>query len=158
MSGCAGSSATLRDGVFTNRDTRFAIGTLGPQWKRVDVERRADLAWHHKGHGAVIQIDASCDPGLDIPLQALTQHLLIGFTERAVVSEELTELDGREALRSRITAELDGVPRELLLMVVKKDACVYDFALVAAPGARFGAALVEFDAMLSEFSTGVNGR
>ena len=153
LGGCGTTSGTYRSGVFSNEDTRFEIGELGDKWRRISAERRPDVTWYDENRAAIIQINASCDPALDIPLSSLTNHLLIGFTEREVIDESLNELDGRESLRTRVTAKLDGVQRELLLQVVKKDGCVYDFALAAARGAPFESALVDFDAMLSEFRT-----
>ena len=62
-------------------------------------------------------------------------------------------MDGREALRTVARAKLDGVPRELELVVLKKDGCVYDFALVAPPGRPFTDAQATFRAMLDSFRT-----
>ena len=118
----------------------------------MDVRGENDLAWTHEGHAAIIQANASCNPGLDIPLTALTNHLLIGFTERELATQELVPMDGREALRTHMRAKLDGVPRELLLVVLKKDGCVYDFALVA-PLRGFTPARASYDAMLQSFRT-----
>ena len=118
----------------------------------MDVQGQNDLAWAHDGHAAIIQANASCNPSLDIPLAALTNHLLIGFTERELAEQELVPMDGREALRTHMRAKLDGVPRELLLVVLKKDGCVYDFALVAPP-TGFQSARSSYDAMLQSFGT-----
>jgi hypothetical protein len=60
----------------------------------------------------------------------LTRHLLIGTTERETLAEETLPLDGREALRSRVAAKLDGVPLVYEMYVLKKDGCIYDFVLV----------------------------
>ena len=99
-------------------------------------------------------MNASCDTALDIPLVALTNHLLVGFTERSEVEPQaLVQMDGREALRTHVVAKLDGVTRELLLTVLKKDECVYDFALLAPPGAPFAQSLPAYDAMLGGFRT-----
>ncbi|MDH5492652.1 MAG: hypothetical protein OEY14_11935, partial [Myxococcales bacterium] len=117
-------------------------------WRRLELDDQNDLAFRHPELGAIIQMNASCDPSLDIPLIALTNHLLIGFTERALRSERLVPLVGREALRTHLRAKLDGVERELLLYVLKKNGCVYDLALIAPPGPRFEGALVGFEAML----------
>ena len=100
-----------------------------------------------------MHVDSDCDPGLDIPLTALRNHLMIGFTERIVLDEELVAMDGREALRTHYSAKLDGVPRDILLQILKKDGCVYDFALVTPPGPSFAEALVDFDRLLSGFET-----
>ena len=48
-------------------------------------------------------------------------------------------MDGREALRTEISAALDGVKKQYLVYVLKKDSCVYDFMYIAAdsaPGSR----------------------
>jgi hypothetical protein len=74
----------------------------------------------------------------------------MGFTEREELSQQLLPLDGREALRSRHTAKLDGVPVELELVVLKKDGCVFDFTYVAPPG-QAEARMADFDALLAGF-------
>jgi len=103
----------------------------------------------------IVQVNGSCDPALDIPLVALTNHLLIGFTEREYVTEpELRQLDGREALHTHVRAKLDGVPRELYFVVTKKDECVFDLSLIAPPGERFASALPAFEQMVASFVSG----
>lgn len=149
---CGGDRGRLHDGVYRGRDSTFAVGTLPPTWSPVGVGRN-DLAFSHPELASIIQVNASCDPQLDIPLEALSRHLLIGFTGREVHSEERVPLDAREALRTHVTASLDGVPRELLLYVLKKDGCVYDFALVAPPGERFTRARADFQGFMDGFST-----
>ncbi len=150
--GC-GTAGSFNGGVFRGVETSYAVGELSPGWREVSVDRQNDLAWRHPGHGAVMHVDSSCDSGLDTPLHPLTNHLLVGFTAREIVDQELVEMDEREALRTHLTARLDGVPRELMLQVLKKNGCVYDFALVAPPGERFTAALPDFDALVTRFRT-----
>lgn len=155
LAGCGGGNAqydgqTVQD---AEEGTSYAIASPGDGWRRVSVEGQNDLAFVSDTLSAVIQVNASCSAELDIPLQALRNHLLIGFTERELQSEELIELDGREALRTHTRAKLDGVQRELVLVVLKKNGCVYDFALVAPPGPRFTSAVDRFDAMVQGFHT-----
>ena len=130
--GCAGTS--YQGGHYQNstNGTAFHVEAPGPDWERVTLNEQNDLAWHHPS-SSVIQINASCDPALDIPLSALTNHLMIGFTDRTINSEKLVSLSGREALETHVDAKLDGVLRTLVLTVLKKDGCVYDFALVVRP-------------------------
>jgi hypothetical protein len=152
LAACGGGS--YEAGVYRDEEATFRIGTLPAGWARVDLDGQNDLAFHHDGLAAVLQVNASCDPSLDIPLVALTNHLLFGFTEREIRSQELLPFSSREALRTHLTAKLDGVPREILLTVLKKDGCVYDFALVAPPGAAFLRARPAFEALLAGFATG----
>jgi hypothetical protein len=70
-----------------------------------------------------------------------------------IVDEDVVAMDGREALRTHLNAKLDGVPREILLQILKKDGCVYDFGLITPPGEAFEDALSDFDEMLAGFTT-----
>lgn len=154
VAGC-GASPRLRGSIFRDDEASYRIGPVGRSWTPLDVEGEGDLAWHDAAAGAVVQVNATCDPGADVPLAALTNHLLAGFTQREVVTEELVPFDGREALRTHVRARLDGVPRELLLYVMKKDDCVYDLALVTPTGAAFEDALGSFEPFALGFSTEV---
>ena len=149
---CA-TTGTLRNGVYRGDETSYRIGPVGEGWTAVTVNKQNDLAWHNEAKEAIIHVDSECDPADDIPLKALRNHLMIGFTEREVALEELVPMDGREALRTRFRAKLDGVPRDFLLQILKKDGCVYDFGLIAPPGPSFEEALPDFDRMLAGFST-----
>ena len=150
--GCA-TTGVLENGLYRGVQTSYRIGPLSGDWTPVTVNHQNDLAWHNEAKGAVMHVDSDCDPGLDIPLSALRSHLLIGFTEREIVEEEVVAMDGREALRTHLMAKLDGVPREILLQILKKDACVYDFGLITPPGTSFEDSLSDFDAMLAGFTT-----
>ena len=158
---CGGASYTR--GEYREGAVAFRVAELPAPWARVAVGAHNDLAWSHDGLAAVVQVNALCDqPDQDVPLQALTRHLLNGFTAYTyppVAPEDLqlVPLDGREAQRTHLVAKLDGVPRELLLVVLKKDDCVYDLALVAPPGERYAAALPAFEALVASFHAGLRG-
>jgi len=149
--GCAHSS--YAGGVYRDAEASYHVGELGPEWRRIDVDADTDLAFEASTLDSVLQVNATCDPSLDIPLSSLTNHLLIGFTEREGRTEQTLPFAEREALFTDVDAKLDGVRRRLRLVVLKKDGCVYDFALVGPPDARFDQARSAFDAWLSGFST-----
>ena len=150
--GCAHTS-TLENGVYRGRQSTYQIGPVGAGWQRITVSDKSDVAWFSEATGTVMHVDSKCDPSLDIPLTALRAHQMIGFTNREVLSEDTVPMDSREALRTRFTAKLDGVPREVLMQILKKDGCVYDFALIGPPGAQFEQALPDFDAFVDGFHT-----
>ncbi len=150
---CA-TTGTLQGSWYRGEQTSYRIGPVGRDWTLVSVNKQNDLAWHSDSKGAVMHVDSNCDPALDIPLTALRSHLMIGFTEREVVEEEVVPMDGREALRTQLQAKLDGVPRDILLQILKKNDCVYDFGLITPPGPSFEEALADFDQMLAGFTTG----
>ena len=45
------------------------------------------------------------------------------------------------------------MPRELMLTVMKKNGCVFDFALITAPGADIASAVADYDRLLGGFAT-----
>jgi hypothetical protein len=131
-SGCA---RTRFDGTeFRDADLTFRTGPVPEQWHQIEVSE-ARLAFRDEQTGALVAVGGRCDrDGDDVPLEALTQHLFLQFTDRTILSQRLLALDGREALRTELTARLDGVPRDFVVVVLKKDGCVYDFMLIAPPG------------------------
>jgi len=153
--GCGGG-AHLHGRVFRDDEAHYRIGELSPDWTRITVANN-DLAFHDASLEAIIEVNASCDPAGDIPLTVLTNHLLAGFTQRQILSQDLLPMDGREALRSHVIAALDGVPREFLIFVMKKDDCVYDFVLIAPEGTPFQRSQAIFEGFVGGFTTDVSG-
>jgi hypothetical protein len=139
----------LRNGVFTKSSVRYRIGDLPAGWKWVSL-RDNDNAWVLNGTEQSIAVNSTCEDYQDAPLPVLTQHLLMGFTDRQLIRQETAMLDGREALRSHYRAKLDGVPVELLLVVVKKNGCIYDFTYLSPVG-RFEEKLPDFERLLQGF-------
>ncbi len=153
IAGCGG--ARLEGSIYRDGALVYRIGDLGPGWSRLSLGSHNDLAWRSADIGAIVQVNATCAGGADVPLTALTNHLLIGFTAREIADQRVVPMDGREALRTHVRARLDGVPRELLFFVMKKDGCVYDFALIAPAGAPFERGRAPFERFVAGFSTEV---
>jgi hypothetical protein len=134
--GCGG--ATFEGNVYQNDHARYRIGPLGPGWDRMDVGSN-DLAFHQEDMGT-ISVNSTCTEYEDVPVSALVNHLLFDTTKRKFVVEEDVTLDGRGARHVIVHAELDGVPLEIELFVMKKDGCVFDLGHVrsrsAPPAAR----------------------
>lgn len=149
-----GGGPYLHGRMYRDDEAHYRIGELGSGWSPITVQDN-DVAFHSEGLGAIAQVNASCDPGADIPLTVLTNQLVAGFTARQTLSEDLVPMDGREALRTHMVASLDGVPRELLIYVLKKNDCVYDLTLIAPPGSNFTQALALFESFVAGFTTEV---
>jgi len=115
----------------------------------VDV-KDASIAFRDDSHDASVLVNARCLSADDrTPLVALTNHLLIGATERKYLTQEVEPFDGREALHTRIEAKWDGVPLALDVFVLSKDGCVYDFVHMAKPGTSVD----EFERFVRGFRT-----
>ena len=133
MIGCASAPPRLESGVYRDGPLAFRVGDVPPAWRPVHVEG-ATLAFRDEPHLASILLDGRCHrKDDDVPLLALTDHLVMGTTGREIASQETVPFDGREALHSRLRAKLDGVQMDYDIFVLKKDGCVYDFVYVADP-------------------------
>jgi hypothetical protein len=76
--------------------------------------------------------------------------LFLQFTERSMISQQPLELDGRAALRTEMTANLDGVTKHYIVYVLKKDGCVYDFMRISDSSGNDAG---PFDSFVSGFQT-----
>jgi hypothetical protein len=150
LGACGGSSF---DGqVFRNEELAFRVGRVPSSWRRIETEGVL-LAFRDEGGRASISITGRCGKdGDDVPLEALTHHLFLDFTEREIERQSRLSMDGREALHTELRAKLDGVPKEFSVFVLKKNGCVYDFVHVAAAGTD-PAARREFASFVETFST-----
>jgi len=135
--------------VFSKSGVRYRVGALPPGWSRVKLSEN-DLAWYTEDTGHALSVNSTCREHDDASLEVLTRHLLDGFTERQALTQRTEVVDEREALRSHYQAKLDGVPVELLLLVLKKDRCVYDFTYVAPLG-RFQDRLGDLETLVGGF-------
>ncbi len=127
----------------------FALPPVPATWRRIDVGR--GLAFRDEANSGSIMIGGHCDrKDDDVPLEALTNHLVMGTTDREPIAEEAFPLDGREAKRTRLFAKLDGVKMGFDIVVLKKDGCVYDLVYVGKSDA-FEKGASAFDSVVSGF-------
>ena len=148
LAACASSGF---DGhVYRDDEVHFRVGPVPSAWRKLDVDDTR-LAFRDDAANATVAVNGRCGlDGDDVPLTSLTQHLFLQFTERTQLSQKAVSLDGREALRTEISAALDGVRKQYLVYVLKKDSCVYDFMYIAAdsaPGSR-----AEFERFVQGFA------
>lgn len=149
--GCA-SGGGLDGRVFRNDELAFRVGEVPSQWRSIDVDG-ALIAFRDDPGQATIAVNGRCGvDGDDVPLESLTHHLFIHFTDRVVREQQRFDLDGREALLTEISAELDGVRKRFAVVVMKKDGCVYDFLYIADTDAGAGSR-ASFDAFVRGFAT-----
>ncbi len=127
LASCATSS--FQGDVYRDGQTAFRLGPLGERWHRIGLSG-SDLAFRDDSGGAILA-NALCEGIKDVSLDVLTNQALIGLEAIQERGRELITLDGRAALKTRLSATLDGVRVELELVVTKKDGCTYDFELVA---------------------------
>lgn len=130
---------------------RYALRSPGAGWSNVPAGG-ADHAWHHAATRATIYTDSNCGPRFDEQhAGALASELVGGLHDIVQESEGPLALAGRVGVARVVRASLDGVPVKLALGVLNRDACTYDFVLIAPP-AGFDAAHEGYARVLAGFS------
>ena len=140
----------LKGAIFEKGNLSYHVAKLDfEHWNQLKVSGN-DLAFMSREGGFLLALNSTCKEHGDAPLEALTQHLLIGFTQREKLESQRIAVDGREGLVSRYVAKMDGVARELDLFVFKKDGCIFDISYIAPQG-RGERWRGEFERMVEEF-------
>jgi hypothetical protein len=151
--GCAHGGASFEDGVFRKGDNVVRVGPVPPAWRRIEVTG-ADLAFRDdERSGSALLLVRCGSRDDDAPLSVLTNHLIMGTTEREFDAQDIIPFDRREALHTLLRARLDGVPMQYDIYVMKKDGCVYDLVYVAPPD-RFAEGATGFERFASGVTTG----
>jgi hypothetical protein len=142
-SGCAsGWHADKRE--LCAKQSCYRLGDLDESWREIR-RHHGQVAFFSDTVGGVIATSSVCREDADAaPLEALTNRLLIGYTDRNEISTERVTIQGREALHSVIEAKLDGVPVTLDLYVMKRNGCIVDLSF-AAPVERYKAGQPQFE-------------
>jgi len=136
--------------TYKDDSLAFRVGPIPQDWRQLSASH-ALLAFRDDSTSATIGVNGRCGKdGDDVPLESLTHHLFLHFTDRQVESQELLKLDGRDALRTQMLAELDGVPKRFTIYVLKKDGCVYDLLHIADAS---GGGQTQFDSFVAGFRT-----
>lgn len=151
--GCAHGTIAARDqhDRVCSGEVCYRIAPLGGDWQLVHQDKAA-VGFFSPRIGGVIESNATCNADADVaPLQVLTNHLLIGYTDVRTESQERVPLDQREALHTRVTAKLDGVPMTMELYVMKRNGCIFDLSY-AAPPDRFAGGLPDFARFVDHFA------
>jgi hypothetical protein len=130
VTSCGGVHVAGR--IVENHATTFRVGWLSSDWQRIKVHD-SDLTYVHHG-GGTIYADHGCQAAMrDVPLDVLTNQMLFDVQVERTIARKPITLDGREALRTSIIGQVDGVPIALDIVVLQKDGCVYDLVLTSSP-------------------------
>ncbi len=148
--GCASGSAVADDGKVRSDVANYSVKPPAASgWKEVSAGD-SDASWIHETYHATLMVNALCEGVDDAPLTALTNHLLFGTTDREFVEQEEVMVSRRAALESTVNFKLDGVPRRMKALVMKKDGCVYDI-VYASPPDTFEKGLSGYASLRSNF-------
>lgn len=110
------------------RSTDYRVTPL-PNWKAID-RFESDKAFRLPSNN-VVTITSSCKGVSEVPLDVLTRQLLIGGRNLEWVEKRNISVDGANGLFSRLRATYDNVRAYLIVFVLPKEGCVYDFSLMS---------------------------
>ena len=142
-------SLSLGENSLQNKKAIYYFGNPGNNFMPLNI-KGTKKAWVSKDFDATIMLNSTCDHVENVPLKSLLGHLLIGMTQRKILKQVTKPFAKREALESTILAKLDGVPRKMQVLILKKDQCVYDLILSSAPKS-FNEHIVSFNNVIGDF-------
>ena len=175
LSGC---SRGLRNEVYIppyqpiwkgqNKLPTYRVGLPGVGWEPMTGDETLQVAWFHSTDSAVIQVRGECEEHGDSDLEDFTDHQRIDYSSWEIIEETGQELDaegrprtrpkqyyttvaGREALRTTVRANLDGVDVMIEYVVLKKDGCLFDLTYIAVP-TDFGQHSQAFEQVIAGFA------
>lgn len=129
-----GKVVGYRPGVVLTKKSFYNVGILPEGWNRANIGHYNTISFYNESYKSTIETDAYCDKSFDdASLKVLTTHLYFAITDKKERSSKPISLDGRAALHSVADGKVDGVPIVLDTVVIKKDDCLFDFAMVSAP-------------------------
>ena len=127
------------------------IRTLGPEWMPVQI-KGAEQAWTIPSGGSSMLIDSDCSKrNQNVPLNALTAHLLIGMTDQDWIEQKTIPYENREAMVTTISLKVDGVKQKMQILVLKKEGCVFDIVM-STPEDKFEKHLADFEKVQKLFT------
>lgn len=151
MSGCA-----LLGGGSTP-DIPRAKGyqvVVPPSWKQQSAEGESDTAYSNT-KGSIATLTSSCTSTAKFNQDILTKQLLMGARKVKYKEKRKVAVDGQEGQYSNVQASLDNKPFYLLLFVLQKNNCVFDFTLVS-PKPFDALEQEEFTSFFMSFKYGTN--
>lgn len=133
------------------RATSFGVGLPGRGWKPYpEDESGLQVAWFHPDSASVIQVRSQCAEHGDSTLEMFTEHIGADFEDWEIIQSDTGKRDrrgrpimklhqkelqliDRRAVRTSISAKLDGVAIHLEIVVVKKNGCLFDLMYISRP-------------------------
>lgn len=117
-------------------------------WSKIEADL-ADFAFKHKASKSTLLVNSLCRKYDRTTLEQLTDNILAGLQHVEVTRQEPRTLFKRASLRSEARGKLDGVSTTILIEVVKRDRCIYDFVLITESTSISSKMRSDFDKLLS---------
>lgn len=99
------------------------------RWKETSSEGESDKAYRTP-EGNIATLTSTCTQDAKFNPEILTKQLLMGARKIKYQEKKKITVDSREGQFSDVKSTLDGKPFHLLIFVLPKNDCVFDFTLV----------------------------
>ena len=119
-------------------------------WEKKIPQDGAEYFYQHKSSGAVLSVSSLCDRYEESKLEILARSALDPVESQKDIESKTYILDGREAFEVYVEGKLDGVPVQVDYVSWRKDDCLFDFSIQAAPKIS-SKVREEFHSMLKKF-------
>ncbi|MBL7685668.1 MAG: hypothetical protein JNK65_06515 [Deltaproteobacteria bacterium] len=130
----SGRVKSYQPGLVKTEKGFYKVGPLPESWQRTQIQSYKTISFYNPQYKSTLMTDAFCDQSYDdASLKTLTTHLYFDLQDKKIQSQKQLMLNERAAMRSIAQGKVDGVPVVLDTLVIKKDWCLFDFALVADP-------------------------
>lgn len=110
-----------------------------------------DHSWQSSKNGNNISYISDCDTSSDPTLQNLLNNLTHEIENLKTLKSELINYNSREALRTRLSGNVDGIQTQFEILIFKKDRCTYILNYAARESA-FNDNLNDFNLFVKDFT------
>ncbi len=119
--------------VFITHDRWYYVGKLPEGWQDLKTGART-ASWYNPEFLSTISTDVLCEMSTgDRPLESVAGDIVAAIDDRTVTDSQEFSLDGRGALRETVSGSVDGVPLMMEAVVLKKNNCSFNMAVIAPP-------------------------
>jgi hypothetical protein len=94
---------------------------------------QVDHAWKNPNSGSIVSVVSECSETADPELITLRNDIVGSLSYSKVETEQRLKYQAREALRSLVRGQVDGVESFIDILVFKKNGCSYILSLVTGP-------------------------
>ncbi len=119
------------------REDRPASGFSFPEplkgWKALPLSEGAQRLYQHISTGSVLSVSSLCDRYSTAPLTRLVRTPLTPLAHYKELDAQKLRLDNRDAEQLHVSGTLDGVKVEIVMIVLRKNECIFDFSLQSSP-------------------------
>lgn len=132
--------------TFKNED--LSVSFDNANWNSIDPDK-SDYAFVHEQSGSILLISSTCKKYEASSYTQLTSTLLSGLDELAFEDATEVKIFGRKGNRVEANASLDGVQTYFLILTLRKNRCLYDYALITATKQYRKQLKGDFDALIN---------